>query len=122
MSRWLQEVDKEDCSDTDDVDMHSPAYVGAEADAQTEVWNLIMNDETIQIILKWTNVKLGRKRATKNNANVTHTCDLEMTELNAFICLLFYSAVLKSNHESTRALSGTDGSCRDIFWMSRLSV
>ncbi|KAJ8869320.1 hypothetical protein PR048_030895 [Dryococelus australis] len=39
--------------------------------------------------------------------------DLDMTR--AFIGLLFYSAVFKSNQKSTRALFATNGSGRDIF-------
>ncbi|KAJ8888134.1 hypothetical protein PR048_007621 [Dryococelus australis] len=100
--------------------LRGPACVDIEADAET-VWNLTINYEITQIILKWTNVKLGRQRATKDNANVTDIRDLDMTELKAFIGLVLYSAVFKSNQESTRTLSATNNKGRNIFWwvMSR---
>ncbi|KAJ8884995.1 hypothetical protein PR048_011191 [Dryococelus australis] len=97
MSRWLQEVDKELCSDpvdcNEDIAIYSDHSTSEQYDGDTinntnaeTVSNLIMNDEIIPIILKWTNVKCGRQRTTKDNANVTDIHDLDMTELKAIIC------------------------------------
>lgn len=41
--------------------------------------------------------------------------DLTMNELNAFVGLLLYTAIFKSNNEYIRSIFATDGTGRDVF-------
>ncbi|KAH9642818.1 hypothetical protein HF086_012312 [Spodoptera exigua] len=53
-------------------------------------------------ILKWTNVKLSELKSKYSIENRPEIQDMDMIELYAFLGLLMYTAVFKSNHENYR--------------------
>jgi hypothetical protein len=78
-------------------------------------WKLLFNDEiSLEIILR-TNEKLSQIRKRLSAPNRQDYMDLDLQEFKAFLGMLMYSAVFKSNHENLEALFATDGSGRDIF-------
>lgn len=88
------------------------AQIGNEADP-ISIWNLLITDDIVGVILQWTNEKLTRERSKcKSQTDMRNT---DITELKALFGLLFYSAAFKSNHESTKAMFATDGTGREIF-------
>ncbi|OWR48343.1 transposase [Danaus plexippus plexippus] len=73
-----------------------------------------------QTIMIWTNFKIAELRAKYKRQDRTELKEMDMIELNAFLGLLYYSAVSKSNHESTSLICAADGTGCEIFrcWMS----
>lgn len=54
--------------------------------------------EMYQLIIKWTNMKLSKMRCHYKRQDKPELADLTLIELQAFLGLLLYSAVFKSNH------------------------
>lgn len=79
------------------------------------IWCKYMDKEMLQEILKWTNEKMKEYRTKFAKENRSELKDLDMIELYAFIGLLFFTAVFKSNHENVDYLFATDGTGREIF-------
>lgn len=79
----------------------------------TTVWNFLFDDDILQQILLWTNARLSKERVEYKEQSYMH--DVDIFELRAFIGLLFFTAVFKSNREDYRSLFATDGTGRDIF-------
>lgn len=79
-----------------------------------EVWSLLITNDILEEIMKWTNHKISslRENYTKK---YSYLCDLDMIELKAFIGLLVFTAIFKSQHETVDSLFATDGTGRDIF-------
>lgn len=80
-----------------------------------ETWGLMIDDDILNIIIHFTNLKLQKAKNLQKNPNTTEMRNVDLIEMKAFIGLLFYSAIFKSNHEDTRAMWATDGTGRDIF-------
>lgn len=81
-----------------------------------QVWNLLFNERILNIILQYTNARLMKiKQKYKNTSNSADIRELDLTELKAFLGLLIFTSIFKSNHEDIRSLFATDGSGRDIF-------
>lgn len=81
----------------------------------SEVWNLLITDDMLTIILRCTNEKIQKQREKLNDSTRAEHQDLDIIELRAFIGLLFYSAVFVSNHENINKIFATDGTGREIF-------
>jgi len=64
--------------------------------------------------LTWTNIEISKHRE-KYQIYSSDLRNVDIIELRAFIGLLFYSAVFKSNYEDISSIFATDGSGRDIF-------
>ncbi|KAK9884729.1 hypothetical protein WA026_007574 [Henosepilachna vigintioctopunctata] len=79
------------------------------------IWRKYFDDEMLQEILKWSNEKIKEYRTKFTKENRPELQDLDMIELHAFIGLLFYTAVFKSNHENVDYIFATDGTGREIF-------
>ncbi|XP_022824855.1 piggyBac transposable element-derived protein 4 [Spodoptera litura] len=79
------------------------------------IWNKLFDEEMLQCILTWTNHRISSYRTKYVRYNRPELNDLDMVELKAFIGLLFYSAVLKSNDENTSYLFASDGTGCEIF-------
>lgn len=90
------------------------ANLGTEANPKS-VWKLIFSEEMLNIVLQWTNVKLSSVRINYKDPNKSDLQNIDLTELEAFLGLLFYTAVFNSNHEHVKRLFATDGTGRDIF-------
>lgn len=79
------------------------------------LWQKIMSLDILEEILKWTNEKIRELKLKYSRDNRPELQDLDMIELHAFLGLLMYTAVFKSNHENCEYLFATDGTGRDIF-------
>lgn len=79
------------------------------------IWNKLFDDEMLQHILTWTNAKISDYRTKFARHDRPELKALDITEMKAFLGLLFYSAVLKSNHEDTSYLFALDGTGCEIF-------
>lgn len=82
---------------------------------QLTIWNKLFDTEMLQHILTWTNAKMTEYRIKFARHDRPELRELDIIELKAFMGLLFYSAVLKSNHEDTSHLFASDGTGCEIF-------
>lgn len=85
-----------------------------EVDAIT-AWNFIFSADMVSTVVMYTNVKLQESRATYGITSRLELKDCDVPEMTAFLGLLVYSAVFKSNHENITSLFATDGTGREIF-------
>ncbi|CAH2098251.1 unnamed protein product [Euphydryas editha] len=79
------------------------------------IWKKLIDKNILEEILLWTNLKLAEVRSKYARENKSELHDLDMLELLAFIGLLGYTAVFKSNHENADYIFATDGTGREIF-------
>ncbi|KAL0894586.1 hypothetical protein ABMA27_013153 [Loxostege sticticalis] len=79
------------------------------------IWNNYIDNDILHEILKWTNEKFNLYRANFTDKDRPELKNLDMVELHAFIGLLLYTAVFKSNHENVDYIFATDGTGREIF-------
>ncbi|GBP80086.1 hypothetical protein EVAR_22009_1 [Eumeta japonica] len=79
------------------------------------IWHKYLDEDMLQVVVKWTNEKLKEYRTKFVNENRPELKDLDMIELQVFIGLLFYTAVFKSNHENVDYIFAADGTGREIF-------
>jgi len=77
-------------------------------------WHILFTDEILTHIVTHTNAKLKEAR-DKYPSLLYHCRDTNLVEFKAFIGLLIYTGVYKSNHESLPSLFATDGTSRQIF-------
>lgn len=87
--------------------------LGSNPDPQS-VWGLLISDDMLNEIIRWTNAKISIVRANYTNPT-SYIKDIDLVELKSFIGLLIYSAVFKSGHEAASSLFATDGTGREIF-------
>ena len=80
-----------------------------------EFFNKLFSDEMYNLIVTWTNKKLDSMRLRYQRPNKPELSKLTVTELRAFIGLLLYTAIFKSNNEDVRSIFARDGTGRDIF-------
>lgn len=66
-------------------------------------------------VLACTNEKIKEYRSRYADKTRTELRDTTVTEMRAFIGLLYYTAIFKSNKENLESLFATDGTGRDIF-------
>lgn len=78
-----------------------------------DIWRLLFTDEMLQKIVLHTNEKIRKIRP--NYKKQTCVQDLDITELKAFIGLLFYTAIFKENHTHYTSWYSTDGTGREIY-------
>jgi hypothetical protein len=79
------------------------------------LWHLYFDDEVLDHILLWTNAKIDCVRQKYSDKSKAELQNLDLDELLAFLGLLIYSSVFKSNHENVNYIFATDGSGREIF-------
>lgn len=80
-----------------------------------DVWRLIFNGAMVQELVQWTNEKIVKMRETYSASDASFLGETNVLEIEAFLGLLIYSEVFKSNHESIESLFATDGTGRDVF-------
>ncbi|KAJ8934826.1 hypothetical protein NQ314_013174 [Rhamnusium bicolor] len=68
----------------------------------------------VDIVVKWTNVKLASVRAKYKDEGRVDLKNTDQIEIKAYLGLLIYSAVFKSNDEDIECLFATDGTA-EIF-------
>lgn len=78
-------------------------------------FNMVFSDEMLNIIIKYTNVKLKNIRQNLKDPERIDYRDISRVELLAFIGLLIYTACFKSNNEDLSAMFSTDGTGREIY-------
>lgn len=78
-------------------------------------WNFIFSKEMVQLIVRWTNVKMYRMRLAYKRTDRPEIQDTDDVEMEAFLGLLLYTAAFKSNNEDISAMFATDGTGREIF-------
>lgn len=79
-----------------------------------QAWSYFIDDEILFEILTWTNIEISKHRE-KYKIYSSDLRDVDIIELRAFIGLLLYSAVFKSNHEDISSIFATDG-VEEIFF------
>lgn len=94
--------------------IRAPARI-ADHNQTDKVWNLLFTDEMIGLIVRWTNVKLENMSETYKRADKPELKPIDDVEMKAFVGLLFYTAIFKSNNEDISSIFATDGTGRDIF-------
>lgn len=74
-----------------------------------QVGDILFDAGVVNIIIKWTNVKISKYREKHSDINRCESKDTNTAEIKSFFGLLLYSAVFKSNHEHADCLLTTDG-------------
>ncbi|XP_060808125.1 uncharacterized protein LOC132903564 [Amyelois transitella] len=88
---------------------------GENAKDPLSIWHKLIDDEMLQQVLTRTNKKIASYRMKFARQNKPELKDIDITELKAFVGLLLYSPVLKSNHERTGYLFARDATGCEIF-------
>lgn len=91
-----------------------PKCYGDHADP-LPVWRCLFTDEMIGKIIARTNRRFYKIRDNYAQKRKTDLTDVDEIELKAFLGLLYYTSILKSQHEDLDSLFATDGTGRDIF-------
>ncbi|XP_045456529.1 piggyBac transposable element-derived protein 4-like [Melitaea cinxia] len=79
------------------------------------LWLELFDTKMIDTIVTCTNQKLSQVCTKYKNPDKVELRSTDREEMKAFLGLLFYTSVFKSNHENTKCLFATDGSGREIF-------
>lgn len=80
-----------------------------------KVWKLLFCDDICEMVVKWTNVRIGRERAKYKKQNSATLRDLDMDEFYAFMGFLAFTSVFKSNDENLNTIFATNGTGREII-------
>lgn len=78
-------------------------------------WELLFSEEILNEIIRRTNDKLAINRETLSDNTCIDYRDTDLIEFKAFLGILMFTAIFKSNNEDLEAMSATDGTGRDIF-------
>lgn len=78
-------------------------------------WELLFTQEILDEIILRTNEKLSQIRLKLSASDRHDYTNVSPVEFKAFLGILIYSSVFKSNNEDLEALFATDGTGRDIF-------
>lgn len=78
-------------------------------------WELLFSEEILNEIVRRTNEKLVIIRETLSDDARTDYKDTYLVEFKAFLGILMFTAIFKSNNEDLAAMFATDGTGRDIF-------
>ena len=76
---------------------------------------LLFTDELLNIIMKWTNLKIERRRKNICGPIKGEVDNTSIDELKALLGLLIYTSVFKSNQEDMESLFATDVTGSEIF-------
>ncbi|CAK1598285.1 unnamed protein product [Parnassius mnemosyne] len=84
------------------------------AQSELECWSLFCPENMISIILTHTNLQIRERNASREN--LPHfMIELEMSELKAFIGLLYIAGFYRSGRQNTADLWASDGTGVEIF-------
>lgn len=100
--------------------IHLPGIIGPAKDlgnkcSELQSWECIMTYDMLNEVVLHTNEKLEEIRVKYKTPEKVELRNTDIVEMRAFIGLLFYSGLFKSNHEDLQSLYATDGTGRDIF-------
>nr|CAH7739589.1 unnamed protein product [Callosobruchus chinensis] len=94
--------------------LKGPSKCGDNADP-LQIWSFLFTEEMENEIILRTNEKILLVQQTYKDPDRTEIRELTKEEFRAFIAILYYSAVFKSNDEDLEEMFSTDGTGRDIF-------
>lgn len=80
-----------------------------------EYFNKLFSDNMYDLIVTWTYNKLAFMKQKYKRPNKPELADLNVIELRAFLGLLLYTSIFKSQDEDISSIFATDGTGRDIF-------
>lgn len=80
-----------------------------------ELFSLLFTDNMISKIVTHTNKKIESYQANFKNTSRIELMPTTILEMKAFIGLLYYTSVFKSNRENADYIYATDGTGREIF-------
>ena len=87
-------------------------HMGDEASLM-KIWDLLITEDMLNVMIMWTNVKIRKKRNKYKDA--PYVQDVDLVEMNAFIGFLVYIDTFKSTHEDFRSVFASDYTGRGIF-------
>ncbi|XP_050309025.1 uncharacterized protein LOC126745295 [Anthonomus grandis grandis] len=76
---------------------------------------MLFTDHILEIIIQWTNNKIEKLRLKYKNQNSPTLKNIDKIELSAFLGLLAFTAIFKSNHENIDTIFKTNGTGREII-------
>ncbi|CAH1956413.1 unnamed protein product [Acanthoscelides obtectus] len=94
--------------------LKGPAKCGDVADP-LKIWSYLFTEDMENEIILRTNEKILIFQDKFSNADRTELRELTKEEFRAFLAILYYAAVFKSNDEDFQEMFATDGTGRDIF-------
>lgn len=94
--------------------LKGPAKCGDVADP-LQIWSFIFTEEIENEIILRTNEKILLFQTKFTDSDRTELRELTKEEFRAFLAILYYSAIFKSNDEDLQEMFATDGTGRDIF-------
>ncbi|XP_030745484.1 piggyBac transposable element-derived protein 3-like [Sitophilus oryzae] len=90
-----------------------------------QAWSLLLTDDMLGQLVIYTNIKIGtcrekyrkfkRRLHSKKKCRPVFTSDTTLSEMRAFLGLLYLQGIFKSGHEDIRSMWATDGTGRPIF-------
>ncbi|XP_026323950.1 piggyBac transposable element-derived protein 4-like [Hyposmocoma kahamanoa] len=86
-----------------------------DADTESKCWNIFVTQSMLDETLLHTNSEIRRSQVKSNDPNAVHKKEITMSELKAFIGLLYIAGVTKSNRQNLKDLWRTDGTGVDVF-------
>lgn len=78
-------------------------------------FNKLFSQDMYDLVITWTNNKLANMREKYKRRDKPELADIDEVELRAFLGLLLYTSIFKSNDEDLRSLFSTNGKGRDVF-------
>lgn len=94
--------------------LKGPAKCGDFADP-LKIWCLLFTEEMENEVILRTNEKILLFQEKFADPDRTELRELTKEEFRAFLAVLYYSAIFKSNDEDFQEMFATDGTGRDIF-------
>lgn len=84
--------------------LHTPNFEGYLA-----LWFKLFDMSMLECLVRFTNQKLSTYRAQFKNSAKVELMDTDVTEMKAFIGLMYYTSVFKCNDADLRIIFATDG-------------
>lgn len=118
--KWAKTAPKKDVRiPAHNLVMHLPGLKGParikSPSTPYEAWQLLFTEDILNIILEHTNAKITELSSNYQGSHVSFVDHLGLTELKAFLGLLYLAGIFKSGREDTASLFSTDGTGRPIF-------
>lgn len=80
-----------------------------------ELWSKLFDHSMLESLIGFTNQKLSTYRAKFKQSTKTELMDTNVTEMKAFIGIMYYSSVFKCNDSDLKMIFATDGTGHEIF-------
>ncbi|XP_055913322.1 piggyBac transposable element-derived protein 4-like [Eupeodes corollae] len=90
--------------------LHTPSFEG-----YFELWSKLFYPSMLENLITFTNQKLNSFRTRFKQTTKVELKDTNVTEMKAFIGLLYYSSIFKCNDADLRLIFATDGTGHEVF-------